>query len=224
MQERPRPQRHDASIQFEWLGDPHIIERKDEVIPGLLGASEIAVIHADTKVGKSQFATDLSFALATGARWFGLNLQRSAVLYLAVEKGRVTKRRFRALQRLHGGIRPPIAVSTAPLDLMTKKNIDGVIAAAAEMKTSGLSVRLIVIDTLNRAMAGIDENAAGPVGQAFNGLTRIAEETGAGIIVLHHNAKGSGAMRGSSVIAASADLVTRTISSVNSFSIPRVAL
>ena len=205
-QSSPRS-RTGTDLQYEWLGDPEIVERKEMVIGGLLGASEVMVVHADTKVGKTQFAADLSFAVATGADWFGRRVKRGAILYLAIEKGRVTRKRLRALQRLNGNIRPPIAVSMDPIDLTDPKQIAPIIAAAREMSSTGLPLRIIVLDTLNRSMAGIDENAAGPVAQVFNSLTRIAEETGAAIVVLHHNTKTNGRLRGSTAIAASADVV-----------------
>jgi hypothetical protein len=203
---KPLTNRNTNAHPYEWLGDPTVVERKDEIIAGVFGASEVVVLHADTKVGKTQFATDLSFKIATGDEWFGRKVKHGKVLYLAIEKGRVTKKRFRALQRLHGNIRPPVAISTTPFGLSDRTQVDGVIAAAQQMADE-LPVVLIVVDTLNRATAGIDENSAGLMGQVFNSLTRIAEETGAAILVLHHNVKGGSGLRGSTVIAASADVV-----------------
>lgn len=199
-----------GSLNFQWLGDPLAAdETKEEIVAGLFGAGEIVVVHAHPKSGKSLFAADLAFAIATGSDWFGRAVKRGGVLFCALEKWRVTRKRFRALQRLGGNIRPPIAISPTAINLLSRTSVDGVIAASREMRTASRTpVRLIVFDTLNRAMPGVDENSAGYVGQAFNELTRIADETGAMILVLHHNAKGaSGQMRGSSTISASADVV-----------------
>ena len=53
-----------STIVLEWLGDPSTNVRKEWVIPGMLGIGEVMVIHADTKVGKTQLATQISFAVA----------------------------------------------------------------------------------------------------------------------------------------------------------------
>lgn len=194
-------------VIFETLGDPFVIERKKYIVSGLLGAGEVVVIHADTKVGKTQLASHLSFCVAAGMPFFGRTVMQGAVLYMALEKGPVTRKRFRALQRIHDGIRPPVGLSTTPINLLTARDVQAVIAAANELAELHGPVSLIVVDTLNRAIPGIDENAAGPVGEAFNALTQIAERTRAAIVLLHHNVKGSGKLRGSSVIAASVDVV-----------------
>lgn len=195
-----------SSVSLEWLGDPAVETRKEWVIPGMLGIGEVMVVHADTKVGKTQLATQISFAIATGGEIFGRKVSKGAVLYGAFEKSRVTKKRFRAQQKLSGGVQPPVAICSDVVNLMREGEADRIIAAASEM-SSRQRVRLVVIDTLNRASGGVDENAAGPMGQVFNELTRIADEVGAAVIVLHHNAQGKTKMRGSSAVPASADVL-----------------
>jgi len=147
--------------------------------------------------------------VSTGRPWFGRRVKQGAVLYLALEKVRVTRKRFRAMQLLNSGIRPPIAVSAGPVDLTQSRDVNAVIATASAMAARGDPVRLIVVDTLNRAFGGEDENSAGIVGKAFNALTRIAIETNACIFLLHHNSKNRQQLRGSTAIVASADVVIR---------------
>ncbi|MCK1493276.1 AAA family ATPase [Bradyrhizobium sp. 180] len=197
---------HAAGLSVQWLGDPSSAPRKEWVIRGVLGAGEVMVIHADTKVGKTQLATHISFAVATGGEIFGRPVARAAVLYGAFEKAPVTKKRFRALQRIHENVEPPIAVCSGPINLANAEDAKKIIDTAKEM-SSTLPVKLIVVDTLNRASGGVDENAAGPMGLIFNQLSRIAEEVGAGVIVLHHNTQGKTKMRGSSAVPASADVL-----------------
>jgi RecA-family ATPase len=83
-----------AAVDYEWLGDPSIVQRKEWVVAGLFGVGEVVVIHADPKIGKTQFAAHLSLCVATGRDFFGRKVKQGAVLYLALEKGRVTKKRF----------------------------------------------------------------------------------------------------------------------------------
>ncbi|MCK1529004.1 AAA family ATPase [Bradyrhizobium sp. 182] len=77
---------HAAGLSVQWLGDPSSAPRKEWVIRGVLGAGEVMVIHADTKVGKTQLATHISFAVATGGEIFGRPVARAAVLYGALRR------------------------------------------------------------------------------------------------------------------------------------------
>lgn len=65
-------------------------------------------------------------------------------------------------------------------------------------------VKVVVIDTLARATVGLEENSAKDMGVAMAALKRIADATGAAVIVVHHTGK-SGGYRGSSAIEAAAD-------------------
>ena len=206
-QSRGAGSRRASVVEYEFLGDPSIVQRKKWVVSGLFGVGEVVVIHADAKIGKTQFAAHLSLCVATGSDFFGRKVRQGAVLYLALEKGPVTKKRFRASQKLHGDIRPPIAISTTPINLTTAKDANAVIATLSEISSKVQPGSLIVIDTMNRCAGGIDENAAGPMGTMMNEMTRIAEEADVAVVVLHHNTEGRGKARGSTAITASADVV-----------------
>ena len=84
-----------------------------------------------------------------------------------------------------------------------------------EAKT-GEPVALIVIDTLWCAMGGADENSAKDMGVVVARLKRIAEATGAAILVVHHPGKDEAkGMRGSSSLFAACDCVLRAFENNN---------
>ena len=62
-----------------------------------------------------------------------------------------------------------------------------------------ISARLVVIDILASVMPGKDENAVKDTQPVFLKLRRVAQETGAAIILIHHSNK-NGGYRGSSAI------------------------
>jgi CRP-like cAMP-binding protein len=69
-------------------------------------------------------------------------------------------------------------------------------------------IRLVVIDTLARGMAGADENHSKDMGLAIQAVDRIREETDATVLLLHHPTKASNKqMRGSSALEGAADTV-----------------
>jgi len=52
-----------------------------------------------------------------------------------------------------------------------------------------LAPRLVIIDTLNRSLGGLDENSNGDMGALLAILERLAREVGAAVLVLHHTSK-----------------------------------
>jgi hypothetical protein len=71
-------------------------------------------------------------------------------------------------------------------------------------------VRLIVIDTLSRAIAGDDENSAQDVAAYVGRVSNIARATGAAVLTIHHPGKDDArGMRGSTALFAAADVVVK---------------
>ncbi|MPY73110.1 MAG: AAA family ATPase [Alphaproteobacteria bacterium] len=85
---------------------------------------------------------------------------------------------------------------------------DHIQALADSIDAAGIKPDILVIDTLARAMAGLDENSAKDTGVIFEHLDYLKRRFGCAVIVIHHSGKtpGKGA-RGSSNIDASADAV-----------------
>ena len=71
---------------------------------------------------------------------------------------------------------------------------------------AGGKFRLIVIDTLSRAMAGGNENAPEDMGALVGNMDHIREETGAHVLFIHHSGKDtSRGARGHSLLRAAVD-------------------
>jgi RecA-family ATPase len=83
-----------------------------------------------------------------------------------------------------------------------------VIRSARELKaTTGQPVRLIVIDTLARVMGAGDENSTQAMNTVLNSAKRIQRETGAAVLIVHHEGKdASRGSRGSSALPAAIDV------------------
>lgn len=67
-----------------------------------------------------------------------------------------------------------------------------------------LNVGLIIFDALTNLMSGTDENNVLSVEPVFENLRRLARESGATVLVIHHTNK-QGLVRGSSFISSSVD-------------------
>jgi hypothetical protein len=71
---------------------------------------------------------------------------------------------------------------------------------------SGSHVKLIVVDTLARAMAGGDENSSEDMGALISGADAIREATGAHVSLVHHSGKdGAKGARGHSSLRGAVD-------------------
>ena len=76
---------------------------------------------------------------------------------------------------------------------------------------------MIVLDTLNRAMNGGDENSSTDTGKLINNVGKIVNETGAHVMIIHHSGKEARAgARGHSSIKSAVDTEIKIIKNGNS--------
>jgi hypothetical protein len=182
----------------------------DDFVEGLLLSNCLALVFGAPKAGKTFWTLDLAMHVATGRRWRGREVDRGAVLYLALEGTAGIRNRVAAWLKHHDAGAEDAAFATVPvtLDLLHGDgDIRAVIAAAFDVREHfGLPVRLIVLDTVARALGGGDEN--GPdMGLLVRGLDRIRDETGAAVLAIHHPRKdGTGGERGHGALRGALDI------------------
>jgi hypothetical protein len=187
--------RHDASPKYEpeegpggklrlvMFGDIEPAPRKDWVITDLLGAGELSCIAAAPGAGKSALATDIAGHVAASRRWFGRHVQGGGVLYVAAERAALVERRFAAFRLYHGLSRLPLGIISGSLDLRSSTTCaTEIVDMAAALPDA---IRLIVIDTVSRALAGGDENAPRDMGQFLRNV-ELLQSTLAHVLLLHH--------------------------------------
>lgn len=176
----------------------------DWIVDGLISAGSVNVFFGEAKCGKTWALLDLAVCMANGAPWLGMATKQGAVLVIDEESGRRRlSRRMNAILQGHdaGPDTPVMAVSLAAFDLGNKE--DYVHLYNLIINTGA---RLVIIDALADIMPGRDENAVKDTAPIFLSLRKIAEESQAAIIVIHHSNK-TGGYRGSSAIAGAVDLL-----------------
>lgn len=95
----PRPDKRPPSaspFEFKRFDKIDPSPRKDWLVRGALGAGEFSALYGDPGSGKSVFATDLAFHIASGADWFGRAVKQGAVIHVAAERAKLTERRLAA--------------------------------------------------------------------------------------------------------------------------------
>jgi hypothetical protein len=162
---------------------------KIRLIEDILGAGEMSGWYGAPGSGKSVAISDAACHVAAGKTWGGKRiLQRGAVLYVAAERGGLVKRRMVAWRKHHKIDDIPLAVVDGMLDLRTSKvDANRIIATAKKVAEKfGCEVVWIIIDTLNRVLAGGDENGSKDMGMLINSCTLIQTGTGAHVSLVHH--------------------------------------
>lgn len=163
-------------------------EPKEYVVEDIAGRGEISGWYGPPDAGKSTVIVDVGCHVAADLFYCGKKVRRGAILYLAPERAAVTKRRVRAWMQHYSISDLPLAVVDAGIDLRTGE-IDAmrIVATARELeRLTGFPVMLIILDTLNRALAGGDENSSKDTGSFIAQVATVQRGTKAHIAVLHH--------------------------------------
>lgn len=161
---------------------------------GLLRRGHVGVESGPSKAGKSWHALELCVAVATGTGWCGFTCAAGVALYVNLEiDGRSCLHRLKAVaeavdpsadfgREVAGGVYVLNLRGTAA---STDEYADHIIGEANAIG----GVALIVIDPLGM-YSDADENSNSQMKCVMASLNRIATETGASVLTVHHYAKG----------------------------------
>ncbi|MCL2707459.1 MAG: bifunctional DNA primase/polymerase, partial [Dehalococcoidia bacterium] len=152
----------------EILNIPRPQWRVKNVLPGI----GLAAIFGPSRAGKSFLALDLAFAITRGADWFQWETVPCPVLYVNLESSWGLQGRLKAWAQDTGHTLPEdLHFIIEPLDLQEGEHVQGIIQAAP-----GNGV--VIIDTLNRATPGADENSSRDMSNIIKAATEIQAATG----------------------------------------------
>lgn len=174
------------------------------LIRGVIPAASFVALFGPSGSGKSFLALDLCAAIANGDEWFGMRVQRVPVTYCVLEGAPGMSKRARAWEKHK---RRPLPVDlrfiTQAIDLQKEKDVrDLADAVIAQGRQNGL----LVIDTLNRAAPGVDENASTGMGVLIGACKELMKRTGCTVLIVHHTGKDSAkGLRGHSSLFAALD-------------------
>jgi KaiC/GvpD/RAD55 family RecA-like ATPase len=181
-----------------------------DFVQGVLMEGSSAVVYGESTAGKTFFTTDLALRVAAGMKWNGRRVDQGGVVYVAMEGGTGFRNRVHAFMAEHQleGMRLPFAAIPASVNLLDAgadmDRLLGAIQAATERM--GIPIKLIVLDTLSRAMAGGNENDSADMGALVRNMDTVREQTGACVLAIHHSGKDiSKGARGHSLLRAALD-------------------
>jgi hypothetical protein len=181
-----------------------------DFVEGLLTEGGMSVTYGESNCGKTFFMTDLALHVAIGIKWNGRATEAGGVIYCALEGSHGISNRVAAFRKHYNldGEEIPFAIIPVSINLLnpeadTERLIDAIRRAMEEMKAP---VRLVVLDTLSRALAGGNENAPDDMGALVTNIDRIRQATGVHINAVHHSGKDTAkGARGHSLLRAATD-------------------
>jgi putative DNA primase/helicase len=174
------------------------------MVRGILPSRGIAAIYGASGTGKSFLTLDLCAAVAAGREWFARRVTPCPVVYVALEGEAGFSQRIRAW-RAHSKceVPDPLRFVMQPFDLQDEHDLEDLTEA---VRLSGCSGGLLVIDTLNRAAGGADENSSADMGRIISAVKRLQAEFGGLVLLVHHSGKDqSKGLRGHSSLHAALD-------------------
>lgn len=163
------------------------------VIDGILRQGETMNIIAGPKVGKSWLVTGLALDVVRGGRWMDLHkCSQGRVLIVDNElHPETTAHRIPIVAESHG-----MAVDDYG-DLLHILSLRGNLMTMDRMFDDILKqakkgfYKIVILDAFYRFMpSGISENDNAQIARLYNDIDRMASETGASFVLVHHSSKG----------------------------------
>lgn len=182
------------------------------MVDGLIYDKSVTVLYGDGGTKKTWSLIYLAACIASGQKWGDFETTKTRVLFVDEENGddeMRTRTQFCKRGALAGDDIPLKYISLAAFHLD-----DALDEAVLTNEIRSQDAGLVIIDALADIMLG-DENDKKDTQPVFNAFRRIAERTGAAIIVIHHAGK-SGTFRGSSVIKDAPDILLKVESDMDS--------
>lgn len=199
----------EPGIKITRFADVKPALESNDLIEDYLGAGAMSVLYGESNSGKTFFATNLAFHVASGRQWNGRHVEQAGVVYCAMEGTHGISNRISALKAEYAGDDDiPFGVVTVPLDLCTSDDDANALIKAiqAEADALGVPTGLIIMDTLSRGMAGGNENAPDDMGALVRNGDLIREATKAHLMWIHHSGKDQArGARGHSSLRAATD-------------------
>ncbi|MBN3730907.1 AAA family ATPase [Burkholderia sp. Tr-20390] len=173
------------------------------LVRGVIPAQGTVAMYGPSGSGKSFLVLDLCAAIAGGEDWFGYRVTPAPVVYIALEGEAGMSKRAKAWSaRNHRQLPEGLHFVTQPFDVRNLADVSDLLEAVQ----AGGGAGLLVIDTLNRAAPGADENSSKDMGEIIVKLKILQDSIGGAVLVVHHTGKDAAkGLRGHSSLFAALD-------------------
>lgn len=158
------------------------------MLRGVLPMTGFAGLYGPSGSGKSFLVLAIAAAIAGGDyEWFGHRITQCAVTYCALEGEGGIAKRIKAWATYHGkNVPQTLRFITQPFDLRAEQDVIDLASAIVAVGGAG---GMTILDTLNRAAPGADENSSVDMGDLINASKRLQDLTGGLVLLVHHTGK-----------------------------------
>lgn len=169
-------------------------------VKGIFPETGVGAIYGPSKAGKSFLSFDLGCAIAGGQSWFEHRTVQAAVTYVMLEGQSALRNRLQAWEEYNEAQLPAdFRALNQPFNLSEP---DEVKELSALLPKGGV----VIIDTLNRAAPGLDENSSQDMGRILDGMKTLQDNTQGLVLIVHHTGKDAKkGLRGHSSLLAALD-------------------
>ena len=174
------------------------------LVKGLIPRVGIVVVWGAPKCGKSFWTFDLSMHVALGWEYRGRRVHQGPVVYLALEGAagfRARTEAFRQAKLLENAEQVPFYLVSAPIALVADQPA---LVASIRAALGAEAPAMIVIDTLNRSLAG-SESDDRDMGAYIHAADVIRDTFDCAVVVVHHCGIDASRPRGHTSLAGAAD-------------------
>jgi hypothetical protein len=213
---------------FSWLNKRDLENSPplEWVVKGLYPVGGLAAIYGESGAGKSFVGIDLIAAIAEGQRWFGMRTKQLPVSVFALEGEGGLKGRVKAWELQNKREYPESVLfwdsakngsfALRDSDPRSDENKTRLVQLCADLNARGRRGGVVVIDTLNQASDGADENSSRDMGELLKAMKLIQRETGSLVLIVHHSTKSkeNQSMRGHSSLYGAMDGIMEVIRDV----------
>lgn len=174
------------------------------MVQGLIPEQGFVALYGQSGTGKSFLVLDLALAIAADEKyWFGLRVTQSPVTYICLEGESGLSKRIKAWNKyFEKPIPDALRFIIQPFNVLS----DDVSALASAIIIERRTHGLVIIDTLNRAAPGADENSSVDMGRIITASKQLQNLIGGVVMLVHHTGKDSTrGLRGHSSLYAALD-------------------
>lgn len=172
-------------------------------VRGLLPEEGLVAVYGPSGSGKSFLILDMGCAVADGTAWFDRRVIQASVTYVCLEGEAGFRKRVKAWSVHHNAPLPDtMRFITQSFDMLS----DDVPELAKAIIAGGGAGGMVIIDTLNRAAPGADENSSVDMGRLIAAAKQLQSLICGLVLLVHHTGKDqTKGLRGHSSLYAALD-------------------
>jgi len=172
------------------------------LVEGILVEGTLSAMIGKEATYKSFIVLDMALSIATGEPFQGHPVKRGDVVYVAGEGSGGIRNRIDAWMRQHDCALPDtFHLLSEAVYLLQEGEVKELINAVDALPEKP---KLVIVDTLARAIQGGDENSAKDMGSLISACDALRTTFGAHILLVHHENK-KGGIRGSTSLPGAID-------------------